>query len=459
MSCHPKELDAVCKSHNLNRRYTAPMVKKDEDDMSENPEMVPGEVDSIFSSEIMPICWYSLNTLLFEGKGGGKFKPPTGYEHIMSSYLEGLLPAIGVKKEYIDSCEIAWCKNVMNEMVEECVTKVDDYIDLQKFDNHWLNIEPNYFMKLGFDDEYNIGQGNTPELQEYSKALPMHNIRADQPFFYSYSSCNAFPLFLLNSQSIFTHNYTFRSNISSLLRMRISQGEEWINVAPDLNKLIGVPVSGSLDEPKLYGKFAKIRNNEKKWNECERTEYIYYTNDVAICDDVNDEQCTRSVTIALKDTAPTTAIFWTAHNITAEEVNIRALYGKISDGTTPIYTSGLKVGDSDKFKLRQNHHFTGVNLKEHFKRAHDPRFLCYPISDKPGTSNITVSCPLSKLGSSLTIKLDDNETMKWLSGKTDVRVKKDHKPPCTERFKIRCRLLMQHELFIDKNGSVSFRDE
>lgn len=460
MSCHTAELEAVFSKPDLARRHTAPMVKADPFDQSENPKLIPGRQDSIFSAEIMPICWYSFNTHPFTCKDG-KFTPVTGYEYIKSSYLEAKLPPLGVKPECGDEYHIAWCEYVGNEIVLDMTTKVDDYIDIQWFDHHWLNMHPDFFQEVGFDKEYHEGVGNTKELTEFASALPMHNIRVDQPHFYSDSIFNAFPLFLVNSQSTFSHNYNFLLEIDQLLRMRTLVGDKYVEIKPDLDKLVGVPNDGKLESPKLYGKFVKIRENEKKWNECERNEYTYFTSDIVACDQDNDEICGKTVPIDLKDSAPTVAIFVTAHNLTAQdEYNRRALYGTMDKGITPIYTNTLKIKGKDKFTKLGSHHLTGVNLKHHFSRAPRPVFLCHPFSDKPGTSNITVSTPLKDLDAKWSTDLVDIETIRWKCKNTDVRGKSaaDKYKPNTEKFKIIIRLMCQHEMYISKTGIVSFKD-
>jgi hypothetical protein len=477
MACHQAELDAVIRRPDILRRHTGrptpgslkddileeyadELIKRDATLRDRKPQPKPGPLDSIFHSDAMPVAWFSLNSLPFQvGGAGNRFTPPTGYEYMLTGYLRGNLPAIGVKQSHIDEYRIAWCENVMNEIANSAVCMIDDYLTVQSFDHHWLNIEPEHYMPSGFDAEYKRGQGNESELQEYSTALPNYPIRANQPFFFSKASATAFPLFLMNSQSVFSITYDFLLSIGSLLRMTKLEGDRWVNIKPNLDALIGVPSDGMLKAPSLFGEFGKIRDNERKWNTCERDEYVYYTDDVVSCDFDNDEVCGKSVPVKLVDTAPTKCFFWAAHNVTAqEEYNIRSWYGILATGETPISTSSLFFGKEKKFGPLTNDHFFSL-LRPHFIRApRRPWFLCANFCHNSGSNNIDVAISLKDMTADLKVDLKDPELLKWRSNNMDVRGPQPSAKACTERFKIIGRLLVQHELYIDKLGHLTFRD-
>lgn len=458
MSSSKKEINALFENANLSRRHVSAMIKVESEKEGEDFKLVAGKIDSIFYSEIMPICWYSIETKKYDIAGTETervFTPPKGNEYVMSSYIEFTLPAIGVKDSYRDRYRIAWGPNVGNNVIESCVTKIDEYITLQTFDNHWLNIEPHFFRKMGFDDECERGIGNTPELQTFGFYLPSHNVRANQPFFYSYSSTVAFPLFLMNSQSTFKHEYKFIKKIDKLLCMQELVGDKWVPVPVDMSALICS--SNSIGEISLYGKFCNIKDTEIEWNKCEVEETLFYTNDVCICDSDTESSLTNNAKIELKSSAPATAIFFFAHNVTAEkEYNIRSKYNMTGNNLSPIHDVNMKLGEK---KIIGKHHFTGINLLNNFDRATDKDILCYAISDRPGTTKITVGIPLSVIPSEINVKLSNVESSRWLSDKTDVRGSDAVLSRCDDKFIMRARVLVQHEIYIDKAGLVSFRDE
>ena len=201
-SIHPEALEAYEKAVESGDPYA---------------ESMKPVLPSIFHEEVMSVAWYSIDPLILKGSSSSdnsgefvkiSFDLPTGaagYDYLMSSFIRTVLPALGVKADNVDTHRIAWCENIANEIVVSATVTINDHIEIGYLDNHILNMYPKHFMEVGFDDDYNIGQGNIPSLQTFSSSLHSHPIRADQPFPHCFSTSHSLPLGLLTSQSKVTH--------------------------------------------------------------------------------------------------------------------------------------------------------------------------------------------------------------------------------------------------------------
>ena len=452
MSCHKLELEAIISNKNVMSRHTAKTILLDPNDKSADPKTRPGPLDSIFYSEIHPMAWFSIDNVEFNASKTS-YVPPPGYDYLLSSAVTAVLPAISVKDKFRDQYQIAWCKNVMNEIIDDLTLKVDTYITLGKIDHHWLNIEQKVYGTLGFDDEYNRGQGNIPQLQTFASFLPNHHLRRDLPLFYCDSPDLAMPLFLLNSQASFSHICNFHLDIKKLLMMKKLVKDNWVKIKPILKVLNGVPEKDNLDDPKMIGEMVVIGDKEREWNKCQREEFTYYINEiVALGDDAEPVGFGSSPSVSLSSTIPTSDIFYVAHNVTAEQMyNMRARYGIIESGETPIYKTNLKYNNEDKIKDASNCRIASA-YKNHYDRAPSPDMLAISFTHKScNRHGLNVGVNLGGLGAMLRCSLQDPEHAKWLNNESDVRGEsEDYTQTEAQKFRLLVRLRLQRKLVIEK---------
>lgn len=451
MACSKLELNAIIDSNVLYLHETP---------KSETGE--PGDIDSIFYKEIIPIAWYSLDPGAYKlstsqdpsGNTVCDYIPPIGHHYALYSYLDENIPALAVKPEHEERIRISWCRNIMNEIVNLAQCKIDDAFAMQSFDKHWLNFQPEFDLKPGHERSYVNGVGNTKDLQTPSVVLPRKRLNRNQPWFYGKKSYNAFPLFRLNSQSQLVHTYSFDLMITNLLKMEYLEDGQWILRTPDLSLLKGVTADGRLAVPTLYGCFGTIRDNEITWNSCDRKEYRIFGEDIVTenADAVGTSKCGMTPSAEITDENPCKAIFWAAHNLTTNAVNVRANYTTsiydLVDGDSPILHSSLKFA-SFKFKELGTNHTTGPLLYHHFVRCPSVNGIngysfCYRSNDM----NTNLGVLLGKLKAKFSVKLEDPETQRWKNGPHDIRNNPPKYIDCQHDFQLTVRMLVMKEFRI-----------
>lgn len=451
MSCSELEIEKIFDSKTINPAILS-IYTADEQN----------RIDTIFfSGEVRPLTWYTLNPLPFEvlptgGKDTRTYIPPVDQSYLLGSYLWGEVPAISVKPEHQANTRIAWCRNLMHEIVESA-TCIGGSLRVG-FDRQWLVTESEFFLKPGFESDYDRGVGNTPDLQEFKVALPHRNLRTRQPWFYNCSSAAAFPLYKLNSQSSLTHNYKYKLKIADLLRMVTLDNGHWVTSPLDLTRLQGLPEGGLLKTPTLWGNFGKVNENEVKWNKCNRKIFPIYA-DTVVSKDSIPVKCGSSVPLELQSEGPCKGIFWSALNRTAASINIRSNYTtSLSDPTTgdsPITTCDLMFGEIPKFEEMHVDHFNGPLLYGHTTRA--PRtsgIYGFVFTHDIEAYGHNVAINLNDVKAKFIPKLEDPDTTKWNVDSNDIRGEQTT-PPCNHEFTITVRMLVMHKFTIDETGKIT----
>lgn len=450
MSCKQLELKAVAESEQLKPLYESKVSYDSEGNIVEEEDLV-----SVFEETLVHIPWYTLEPSSFkvssnleskDGNGPNSFtnvdyETKSGYDYLIYSYMEANLPALGSKN--VKQIRIGWTRNLMNEIVQSATLTIDDSFVLQRFDNHWLNIRPHFFLHPGHIEAYEKGVGNRPELIEMRPYLPKAKLTRNQPWFYSNGHRSAFPIFLLGSNTKIKHSYKLRLDIRSLLRMQILENGEWVSYPPKKKYIRGWD-DGKLSLPALYGVFAIVSDNEKSVAASARRSFI--GEDVSFFDETNSSTIPRIAPVKINVTGAYKALFWCVLNETTQEVNIRSNYTTSHDdpvnGNSPVISTTLSY-KTDKFTDLPTEHTTSSLIYHHFPCC--PRvngINGFSACVDPCEMNVTVSVLYKELDATLIVKMDDPEKTKWLYGTMDVRGPK-FKPesPCSDQFVLIVRAL------------------
>ncbi len=416
---------------------------------------VESKIESIFYDVVMPVTWYSFNSVAFTMVAEEKsytYKAPSGYSYLLYSYLSAETVALSVKDEYRENTMIAWCYNLLSEMVVSANCSIDKTHYFGSFDKHWLIMRPEFYLNPGHEDSYDRGIGNTPDIQTFKTSLPRKRLKANQPWFYGYCSGAAFPLFRLSSQSTFMHTYKYNLKLSDLLRMAtLNDDGKWVTCSqPDLSRLNGVPPDGQLSPPTLWSNTGRIRENEVIWNECNRKTYDIYT-DTVVNYDSPVVKCGSSIQADLKSDGPCKAFFWAFHNKTAAAMNIHSNYTtsitSMEDGDTPGGVCSLLFSTGPKFEEMDFDHFSGPLLDHHFVRGPRNRgfqgyTFCYDIN----SYGHNVAINLTDVGAKFIATVEDPEIKKWKNGTADVRG--ETVTICQHEFILVVRMLVMHKFTI-----------
>ena len=117
---------------------------------------------------------------------------------------------------YLYQKYISWTPNLMHNLIRECCITFNDLV-AARFDNFHLDFWSAFTTPAGKQVGYNNMIGNTPELIDPSKSLPIKTLNLPLPFFYSRDSGVALPTAALpyNDMRIF---FSFR-NLTDLLNV------------------------------------------------------------------------------------------------------------------------------------------------------------------------------------------------------------------------------------------------
>jgi hypothetical protein len=404
-------------------------------------------IDTIYHSEARPITWYSLTPTPFDASGDGtgtvKFKPPKCYDYLMYSYLTSKLPALAVKHEYSDSYRIRWCKSVINQMVSRATLNHDGQVVIQSIDRHWLNIETEFYLSFGHDENNYMKLGNHPSIRTFSNMLPSYSLKSYQPWSYSKCSSNAFPLYMLKDPSTLIHEYSFDLEIESLLQMQEFKDGKWEYIKPVLDVLDGLPSDNTVQRPTLWGAYSKIEQREKMYNSCMLQDYTCYSEDIIDKDMQNTSKCGSTTSVGLDGMCK--AMFMAAYNETSATYNIHGNYSTSREpdnlSESPIRTCSLNYGTVNKFKDMEFDHFTGPLVKNHFVRSPSPLIGAYSFC-YDSNSGVETVANLGALKATLAVRLDDPEDYKWKNGAKTIRSLASQSQSSSDDYRLIVRILV-----------------
>lgn len=344
------------------------------------------------------------------------------------TYLLLRLPKIEVKKEFEKKIRICWCHNVATNIISDGKFEVDNEV-INSLDHTWLDVHPQYFTKPGFREHYNLGVGNIAYLEEWKSYLPSVQLRVILPWFYSYHTSHAFPIFRFPGQTQINHRMRFRRKVNELLRMQISSddGRTWRSIKPNFKYLHCS--AKIISEPEMWAKYTYNTLEELNWqlkcNSADNVEgkKVYYINDMIAIDSENHAGYGKSISIELKTPHMCKSIFFMAENTDAIKYNNLSNYTTNSDniygGWDPIDNITLSYGIVKKFDKVNSIHFSQIESC-HFPIPPDTQgyhAITYAWDPTSVDAEVTV-CP-SELKASLSVKLGNNDPFLDMEEKTD----------------------------------------
>lgn len=421
-------------------------------------------IKSIFSAELKPIGWYSLNHVKLPASNTEtqtKYSIPSGYHHIAYSYLRSVFPPLRVRQAHRDEIRFAWCYDSGYQVTESAEVVIDDNI-VHSIDTHFLIGRSEYFRRPGFDEGHDEDVGNVEDMTQWNTMHKRYVTRPIQPWFYANRAETAFPLYRLSSQSGFSHIYTESISIASLIRMQQLRDGEWVQIPTELDYLDGVPPNGNLEHPQLWGCLARITADEIEYNRCKRNALNIMVETVIKKDDDNPRGFEGVSTVNFDDFEyPCKTMIWMSENVTARSLGNRSIYGTDNEnpfsGENPMSKSTLQYGSSENYKFRdmEPDHFTGPIASMHFpNHPRRPGVLAYPFTYFPTSIGYDVGAYLKDLKAKLSVKFKDPnvEAYGYFINRQDPEfvARQDMK------FNLRVRLIVLRELIVDFDQSVKF---
>lgn len=286
----------------------------------------PEEVYSPHHTVPVKSVWYSLDRKEMTRSTSNNI-----YTYEAEKYMDTLcysrlyceIPKIEVKPEYKDTVKIAWTENLGVNLVKEG--------DLTNGDRPIQKLDP-ISMMLGFQFLFKDGSGKRSEFENdignhvsminWSDVLPKYKISYIVPWYYSYHTESAFPIFLQNQSTVLKHRFTYELSIRNLLRMQILIDDTWKNVDrknPDFFKYLVGDIK-NIDPPSMIACYAIESEQYKNFKKC-KEEIKYYVSSYEAFKNNNPKKIGDTVEIKLSSKKPCIAIFWVAENLNAKIIN------------------------------------------------------------------------------------------------------------------------------------------
>jgi hypothetical protein len=399
------------------------ITKEQEEDHS--TKSVAEEIISNFYSESVKCTWYSsvlVNSASNksagvddESDGDVIYEVNSVLHSLIYSYMRFRTPAIRVKPEHAGKVRIAWPHNLGTNVVREARFEVGNDV-YQSWDSVWADCYFQFFMKdgPGKREAHHRGIGNTKIMEDWSEYLPSYPINVEQPWFYSMDPALAFPIFYKDSSTVVRHVYSFRRNISDLIRVQYLTPEgEWVNVKDhsSLSELLILPKGGKMPIPELWARYAYSRENELKRLKCEASRTFRIRN-VITCDASNSSVYEKLVDLELQSKTPCLAFFWVAENKDASIVHNFSNYTTDTDdlysGWDPIGRTSLHYGTQALFKDMASDHFNVASARMHFPSSPDePVYHAYSYAWYSASIHGDIGIVLDKKKAKLTCAIAD----------------------------------------------------
>jgi hypothetical protein len=174
-------------------------------------------------------------------------------------------PADGFATKYL-----AWTKNLMHNLLEECSITFNDLV-AARFDSYHLDFWAAFTVPAGKRDGYNQMIGNTPDLVDPSTSKPEKYLFLPLPFFYTRDSGVALPTAALpyNDMRI---NLSFRdwtSLLTTYTRASAVVGGQYLYTtnASVLGDLLN-STAPTMSNVNVWANYAIVSNDERKRMAC-----------------------------------------------------------------------------------------------------------------------------------------------------------------------------------------------
>lgn len=332
---------------------------------------------SPYSTYLVPTFAYSINVVEFSQTISGKditFTPPSGYDLLRTSYNQFDLPDVRIVDSELGKYQICWSPDSAEHIRSHDKLRLGDNLlcELSSIANVMLS---------QFDIDYNHKKsikrdfGNIKELTQWSTHLPHHTLLPDQKWYYSKSRGWEFPMNKVNSQNTLTHTTTLRLKINELLRMRMLVDGKWVNIKPDMKKIIAVNRKGdtvhSIEKYKMFGEMVNLTAVEKEIFHDSNREYAF-ENIAVSTSSFNKDAYNQSVKSKVVHAGGLVrAVYWGALNETAKSMNDLSNFTtdhiNEKNGISLCRKTDVKHGKSDKIISINSKIFNGPHARTHFK--------------------------------------------------------------------------------------------
>jgi hypothetical protein len=197
------------------------------------------------------------------------------FDLLVKTFLKQRIPDIHVKKEYVDTIQIAWPRYLGLHLMPKAMFIIKDVFE-NTITPHVMYMLMKYYMKPEEFEDAMIKLGHVPEMYTFNTSLQGRMLGVFLPFFYSYANHQAFELYMIKNLEHVIHRFELRP-LSKLLRMRRTDdgGKTWKDIMFDA-KYITVDNGGDDDKvakylptPTLKGMCAVLESCEKKEKHCE----------------------------------------------------------------------------------------------------------------------------------------------------------------------------------------------
>lgn len=236
------------------------------------------------------------------------------------------LPQIRVKEKHRNEVQICYCHNAFHNIINNYRMIYNNQTELFNMDYVMMDIYKQYYLKPGFKKSYNEGVGSIPILENWTTNLPGFKLSIPQFLPFSEEEDLAFPLFLMPPSALITFVYEFNLKLSSLIRMRVKRGDDWIctKYTPKYIET-SIGTKNPISPPQMTAIYHVITQQEKKsWRLYNRIDYSYF-NYVSI-DAENPVEYKKHEKIPLTSNSPCRAIHWVVENQEYVALNNKSNY-------------------------------------------------------------------------------------------------------------------------------------
>lgn len=333
------------------------------------------------------------------------------FNYLVGSELWQVLPEIRVADKFKEQVQVCWPSNIGLNIVRRATFSTETS-SIQSMDYVWINMYSQHFLTLDREHFFEM-IGNVPELTQWSTQLPSYTLTVPQCWDYCRDYGRAFPIGLAHDDH-FTHLYKMRKKISSLLRIRVKQGENWVETRLPACRfkdkvLIGLDTDAELPPPELYGFYAKTVASELEWRKEQHN--TFYTHDVVEIPDELRYEAGKKFQISLDVESASTAIFFVAEPAKALDSNNYSNFTDnpvdISKGHNPFSKVSLLYGRLQRIPEISSLYSSRTAPARFFPAVpYHKGYNVLPIGFSPDSIDTDVTATLKDLGAKLVLELN-----------------------------------------------------
>lgn len=381
--------------------------------VSDDGENTEEEIESRFFYKPKKISWSSSIQLplLLQKEGHNYVYIADENFHMLNwTCLIWKIPRISVKEEYKDKIQICWVKNLAISIVKEASLYVGDK-KIQNIDTFFYCIYHKFLMKEP-EKKLLLSKliGNRRSLTQWSTNLESNTIILHQPWYYSRSEVNSFPLFLFEKKKL-KHKYLFRDRIQDLLRMRVLLSNQ--NDQPIWKELQDVNLSyleieqDLLLPPEMIGNYIYLSQDEYDYRKDSKLNY--YINDIIKVTEETPKKASDIVSLDININEPCQGIFFVSENLSSKKLYTE--FTSKESNKTPfsmiklVYGTGERIIEKDIKTLNYMESFYHFNtLSETIYKGLHGILFCYDTSSPDPDTSIV----FKNLSAKVILRLKDN---------------------------------------------------